>query len=142
MSDWSVRKIAIALTVCFAATTLLATGVPAYKINVTFDFYVVDKKCPPGVYTFKQESRAARMVYATVDGKVRDMVGTMPMPKIGSGPQPMKTWLVFNRYGEDNFLSEIWLNSIGSKVPTSKREKELIKGGATAEKHTIMVDVR
>jgi hypothetical protein len=40
-----------------------------------------------------------------------------------------KTKLVFNRYGDRYFLSQIWMNgaTLGHQLPKSSREKEIAK---------------
>ncbi len=135
------RQVPILLVVCLATGLLYAGGVGMYSIKVPFDFYIGDTKCPAGTYKFNQPSRTVQMTYDSSDAKKNGRLWTSGLPPKAELGLQKKTWLVFNKYGDEYFLSEVWLSSVGSQMPTSKREKELVKSGASAEKHVIEVQV-
>jgi len=56
-----------------------------------------------------------------------------------------QTKLVFTRYGDQYFLSEIWMagTTVGQKLPKSRRERELeIAQNETAQQVVILAELR
>jgi hypothetical protein len=55
--------------------------------------------------------------------------------------EPHKTELIFDRAGDQYFLSEIFEegNRIGAEVPKSRAEKRLEKEGVTIQSHSVSV---
>lgn len=45
--------------------------------------------------------------------------------------------LVFNRYGKEYFLCEIWIGNSVRRLPRSEREEELLQNGAKPETATL-----
>ena len=56
---------------------------------------------------------------------------------------PEKGKLVFSRYGDQYFLSEIWMTgaSVGHKLPRSRREVEIAQN-QTAQQVVILAELR
>jgi hypothetical protein len=55
-----------------------------------------------------------------------------------------KTELVFNKVGDQYFLSQIWVagSAAGNEVPKSRMEKRLAKGGSQSEKHSVIASLK
>jgi hypothetical protein len=107
---------------------VLAVGVTVeaaqIRATVPFSFEVNGKTLPTGTYTIDSGMNGAVLVSGARSGAV--VLGTHVSAKNAS-PR-----LVFNRYGEDYVLREIWTGSDGRKLPESRRERELVaaRGGA------------
>lgn len=94
------------------------------KGKVPFDFHVGSVDMPAGEYIVQQSG--ALVTVRNSDGKkLTAMYLSLPTP----APEARADGtMVFNRYGEDYFLTKVWIpnSKEGRALPTSKREKELI----------------
>ena len=106
------------------------------RAEIPFDFIVKDKTVPAGTYTVSQSSqrRPDVLVIQDLDGRSHGVVDTqVTLPKGGwyvfsaSGEYDAK--LVFNRYGNQYFLSQIWTagKADGYEVYKSHKERELAR---------------
>jgi len=103
------------------------------KADIPFDFLVGDKRLPSGQYHVKSLNPVLTQIESK-DARSTAIVLT-------TGMQAAKTSdvgkLVFNRYGDQYFLSKIWVPSTntGRQLPKSRFEREvaqrLSNGGAT-----------
>jgi hypothetical protein len=125
------------------ALTLLATlMVPAtqaqsiiLKADVPFDFVVGNRQLPSGEYQVKSADQGTLLIQSK-DASSSAMVLTMA---VQAKQIPDTGKLVFNRYGDQYFLSKIWTPSsaTGRELPKSRLEREVaaqstVKPGATA----------
>ncbi len=102
--------------------TSLCLGQPTVALaTIPFNFLVGGKQMPAGFYLVKEtpgfislQSDTGEAVMALTHGETRN----------SDGP----TQLVFHRYGDDAFLSRIWLRgAAGAGLAVTKREKQLAK---------------
>ncbi len=103
--------------------------------NVPFSFSVGGKTLPAGTYKIGAISSDAEILFVQArNGSSRMMVGSNAAE---SAKPANKTKLVFNRYRDQYFLAEIWVEGAtrGRQVPRSSREKELAKELATDLTH-------
>jgi hypothetical protein len=94
------------------------------KANVPFEFRVGSVVMPAGEYVLEQSGRT--LFVRGTEGPGRSII-TLAHPAYRPAAQgPGK--LVFNRYGNDYFLSKVWSPStqMGHVLPLSKLEKEII----------------
>jgi hypothetical protein len=120
-------------------------SVPQVEVNITFPFMVGDTKLPAGKYVIKTsddnspnvlELRSAdghtSVIFDTENAQTRD-------DKIVS-----KTELVFNKVGDQDFLSQIWVagTSTGNELAKSRMEKRLTSGGSQSEKHSVVASMK
>jgi hypothetical protein len=95
--------------------------------NIPFDFSVADKKLPAGKYWISraQQSQGDTIVQIRgAEGNANVVRLTIPV----NSHMPMRSAsLIFNRYGEEYFLSEVWTKggSIGRGLLKSRAEREL-----------------
>lgn len=97
------------------------------KANIPFDFIVADKTLPAGEYFVsrtRQYSGDDVLTISTVDGRalaVRLTVGVQSLTPKKQGV------LVFHRYGNQHFLSQVWPrgSSMGRSLLRSRTEREL-----------------
>jgi hypothetical protein len=143
------KKSLITLTMLSLVVVLTATSVSAqsnHKLVVTipFEFAIRGQILPPGEYIIKRVSsdRLEMLSIGSVD------VGTTGVAVLTSNVRAKTTQrqstLVFNQYGNQYFLSQIWEagNSTGREVMKSRKERqlerELAKNGARREKVAIV----
>ncbi len=97
----------------------------ACSANIPFDFYVKNAKLPAGQYTIRESNSGnAQLLIQNNDGgnsAYVNSVGATPKNEEFGGK------LVFHRYNNDYFLSEIWAaeNVMGHVITPSKKELEL-----------------
>jgi hypothetical protein len=97
------------------------------RANVPFNFSVGTKTLPAGAYDIKTISSDTTMLLVQArDCKSSMIVGSNAAEALKGAE---KTKLVFNRYGSQYFLAEIWAGgaTLGHQLPKTSREKELGK---------------
>ena len=103
------------------------TGV---KLEVPFEFKAVDKTFVPGMYDFVQETPNVKLAIRSKKGKDGLFATTnLPTKRLSESEA---TWLIFHRYGDKYFLSEIWSKRLGVQLPLGTEEKALHDSGAEA----------
>ena len=126
---------AVAKVGLLAVMTIIAAGVSAqaqsltYRLtaNIPFDFSVAGKKLPAGKYWINRAQMGngdTLVQIRSTDGKENITRLTIPVQTF----DPVKhSSLVFHRYGEEYFLSEIWPagGQTGRELPKSQAEREL-----------------
>ena len=99
-------------------------------VNIPFDFAVGQTKLPAGKYTLRRialPSSYDRLVIQSADGR-GDTRTFMTGPKRTSEVQKQSN-LVFNRYGDQYFLSQVWMagSDTGRDLFQSRNERNLAK---------------
>jgi len=97
------------------------------RANVPFNFSVGNKTLPAGAYDIKTVSSDTKVLLLQArDGKSGMIVGSNAAEAL---ERAEKTKLVFNRYGSQYFLAEIWVGgaTFSRQLPKTSREKELAK---------------
>lgn len=107
---------ASALLIGQSAPTRLAAEVP-------FEFEMANVKLPPGEYQLSDFSNLAIHVHNYAAGK--DVVTLQNVLSYDSTDKN-DLRLVFNKYGDRHFLSEIWYPGLARVLPKSKTERELV----------------
>jgi hypothetical protein len=106
--------------------------------NVPFNFYMGSTVMPQGAYRVEEFSHGAVVA-------LRTSHASMAITTFGvsgkSESEPAR--LVFRRYGETYFLTQIWAadGSIGRALPRSAREKELAQNGSAPTLAVIQLAV-
>jgi hypothetical protein len=117
---------------------LLLTAASAYaqmplvKVNVPFNFIANKSVMPAGEYTIDTliTSSNSLLIHSTTL-KTGDIVLSNPCESRDAASQSK---LVFHRYGDRYFLSQIWVQgeTIGRQLPRTRREVEVAKDYAVA----------
>ncbi len=104
--------------------------------KVPFGFYAGDIKLPAGEYRIVAIENGVMKIFNR-DTNTPAIFNTFTVRNLGLEPIPGK--LVFHRYGQDYFLSEMWWagQSVGSKTMSSKREREQAKTAAPARIESV-----
>ena len=107
--------------------------------KIPFTFQVADKVFPAGKYQLAESGyRAIPQLMEQATGHSIFIGGASHSLTATHSPK-----LVFHCYGPDScFLAEIWpMTGLGSTVPKTKAEKEILKGDRSREMATIIVDL-
>jgi hypothetical protein len=114
----------ILATLSLAATSLVAQSRPAIKVNVPFNFMVGAKTLPAGEYQV-QADRLQQLVWI----RSADFKSNLNLISNSAQNAQMNgvAALMFHRYGDRYFLSQIWTGSdVGQELLKSRAEKEQI----------------
>lgn len=115
----------LSLFVMLAATSVRAQSDVHFKVNIPFEFSVGRKVLPAGEYTVKHLAQTA-MAIQSVGGRASEIFLTLDAR---AGSARNESSMVFNRYGDQYFLSTIWTtgNDTGRQLVESRAERELIR---------------
>ena len=97
--------------------------------KIPFDFRVGEQIMPAGEYVLQTVGSRVHQIRSRDDGHSVVLFSALPMYIPGGSK---KAQLVFNRYGNDYFLSKIWWapGESGSQIPPDKLEKEIAKSAS------------
>jgi hypothetical protein len=131
-------------SVCFL---LLLTAASAYAqadrikaVTIPFPFVVEEKTLPAGTYRVARIREASELVWVIQRQGGRGTAAFITNPVRQTGPQD-ETRLVFNRYGGEYFLAQIWLRGDqgGRELKPTRRERELVQNGARQMREVVAV---
>ena len=107
-----------------AASTMLSQNRAALRVKVPFQFNLKDAQLPAGEYAIEKWAGGG-ILLTSKDGAIRKVVLATPSE---SPTTHSKTRVLFRRYGDDYFLSQVWLGSEqwGFDIPVSKVERDVI----------------
>ena len=113
--------------------SLMLATVSAYgqtvrvKANIPFNFSVTGATLPAGAYTI-QSLTSDGMVLSVRDSDMKAQ-GMVLATRCESLNDAKQTKLVFHRYGDRYFLTQIWVagRNSGHRIPKSPRETEVAK---------------
>jgi hypothetical protein len=117
-----------------AALLLLASSISFAQTSpgdmvadVPFAFVVAGRTLPPGHYIVSRANEYSLRIHDRQNQGV-----FAPAHSAQRSAQENSTKMVFHRYGDTYFLSEVWVagNSIGRALPRSPAERELAGSGA------------
>ena len=114
--------VAALLTITFFSVGLVHGQTNWFKLDIPFAFYMGDTLLPAGTYQLENLTGNAMTIYAV---KGRQSV-TLPTFAVDTAQKPGSK-LIFNRYGKDYFLTEMWGidHAQGRKLLPSAVEREL-----------------
>lgn len=97
------------------------------KANIPFNFIVSGRTLPSGEYTIRSEQGFEHALILSGRGQKPSVFLANPCLLLEAMKASQQTKLVFNRYGAQYFLSEIWMegNKVGHQLPKSRREVEM-----------------
>jgi hypothetical protein len=136
------------ILLCFlmgvGTATASAQLIGALDVTVPHPFFVGNSKLPAGKYMVRvlDDTSPNMMEIQSVDGRTSVMFDTEnAQPK----DEPRESKLVFDKVGDDYFLSRIWLDGdsyVGYELEKPRLEKKLEGSGAKTEKHQIAMNRR
>ena len=128
--------LAISMCAVLAGSSVYAQSSTVLKMDVPFDFRVGGQSLPAGEYTVVPKSPTI-VVIRNKDGHQSAVSMTNA---VQANQSPADGKLIFNRYGEYQFLSQIWTpgEEVGRELPKSKIEQEVAGSTALAEKTILL----
>jgi hypothetical protein len=120
----SIFAVASLVAFCSLAATQGVRAQEAIKVDIPFAFSAGDAALPPGEYRVeKMASNGAVLLIRCAEPTASALVVTMPA---GGGNQRTESKLIFHRYGNTYFLSQVWSagSSSGRQLRKTAREKE------------------
>jgi hypothetical protein len=111
------------------------------QANVPFAFAVGDTTLPAGNYEIKRVDDNAPNVLElrSADGRTSVIFET-ENAQTRDDQAASKTELVFNKFGDEYFFSQLWVSGSvsGSELPKSRMEKRLASSGSHSERHSLV----
>ena len=140
------KKQSLRIFLIFGALSLVsAISVHAQSSNrqtasIPFSFNVEGNSFPAGLYSVTRlnpQSDKAVLAIQSADGSISKVVLTVPLQ---SGGPRESAKLVFSRYGDQYFLSQVWTpaDSTGLELPKSRTEKTLARKAKDAAQRTTI----
>jgi len=116
----------LSLLVIFSAVSAQAQSVNRYEADIPFDFNIGQKSYPAGSYVVKTAKLSDSYVSLTLQDKEGNKLQTILVAASGnvSGKQPE---LVFNRYENRRFLTQLLTQDARISIVMSKDEKRVAK---------------
>jgi hypothetical protein len=124
--------------------TASAQLIGALRVDVSHPFIVNKTELPAGTYTIRvlDDMAPTMMEIQSIDGRNSVMFDTEDAQPKG---QPRENTIVFDKVGDDYFLSRIWLEGdsyVGYGLEKPKLEKRLEASGTKVEKHQVAINRR
>jgi hypothetical protein len=118
--------LAMASLVLLLGASATSAGSIELRADIPFDFMVGNKMLPAGTYTV---SRPADNTLQIRNQKVNHGIASVLAKIMGSAKTQGLTTLIFNRYGDRYFLSQVWTkgSANGYSVQKSSQEREFAK---------------
>ena len=109
--------------------TARAQVVDPIVADIPFDFTVRQTTLPAGHYTIKRLGSSAEVMEILGDNHRQAVVFLVESAQLSK--EPNKSELIFDRVGDEYFLSEVFEegDNIGVEVPKSRAERRLEKEG-------------
>jgi hypothetical protein len=140
-----ISNLIAAISFVFLCTVVSANAQADGKLvaHVPFDFYVQGQKLQAGDYMIKSMNpRAGQtcLLISRTDGKAQKMVILMPTT---SRTTEGAATIVFNRYGDNYFLSEVInpAENFDARLRQSKQETNLARSVEKAERETVAINL-
>lgn len=112
------------------------------KANVPFDFMVGKSTLPAGEYSIQSISSGTSDLLAIRGGKTNQMLTSANHAETLNPSKNSR--LVFHKYGDQYFLSQIWLQGerAGREFRITRREAEVAKNVPTSEDVIVLAALR
>ena len=119
--------------------------VPQIDVKVPFAFVVGDTRLPAGSYEIRtpEDTSPDILEIRSVDRRTAVIFDTQSAQSRNDQVEK-KTELIFDKVGDQYFLSQIWVagTASGSELPRSRMEKRLASGNIQPERHSVVAVLR
>ncbi len=106
------------------------------RANIPFDFIVGSQTLPAGEYSIvKLSSLGNEYMMRNDNGSKAILFDAVTVEPKNTSDENAK--LVFERYGDSSFLSDIWLGDSGLQLPKSRNERKLLAMGAAGSRSEV-----
>lgn len=123
-------RMVLSVALLLAASVLFAQSKPGDLVaDVPFAFVVAGRTLPPGHYVVNNQNDDLRIHDSRSQGIF------VPAHSAQRGAHENSSKMVFHRYGDTYFLSEVWVggNSIGRALFPSRVERKMVESGKERE---------
>jgi hypothetical protein len=130
------KRLIYGLAMLWLGMAYTYAGGPPITVEIPFPFHVGDSILPAGSYTATTNIASGAVVgLRSSDGKSSVLAVSNG---VHSSVGPTHPALIFNRYGDEYFLSQVWTGAgaMGRQLRQSRRESEL---AAAAKRNTQTV---
>ena len=120
-----------------AAGPVAAQGSINVSADVPFEFAVGSKTMPAGKYSVTNRTNTGVLSVQSEDARnAANVIGISAQ----SNRLPETGKLVFNKYGDRYFLSQVWTlgSAWGLEIPKHRAERELARMAANRERVTVL----
>ena len=146
MKKQAITVIAVAMFFAtLAVASVQAQNAGNISVTIPFDFTVSGKTLPAGDYDLRRTIEGPRVVLQ-IRGREKDLSVYLPQTNPLQGNEiQAESKLIFNKYADQYFLSQVWISgrSSGVELPKTSRERllqrEMAQGG---KPETINVAIR
>lgn len=113
------------------------------KANVPFNFVATAGTLPSGEYALRSVGGINNAIAISGEGQKTSIFLATPCLSRKAMQSAVQGKLVFTRYGDQYFLSEVWMegSTLGHKLPKTHREVEMAKNEA-AQQVVILAELR
>jgi hypothetical protein len=132
--------------VIVSASSTYAQSVNEQRADIPFSFIVGSKTFPAGEYRVTRlnlQSDKAALAIKSADGRLSKIVLTIP---VQAAETSEKAKLIFNRYGDQYFLAQVWTpaDNTGLELLKSRSERTLARhaGENRTERAVIALNAR
>jgi len=139
------KHVYASLLICglLVGMTASAQAQSRIKVNVPFDFTIGTTLLEAGEYTVKPASASGSEVLTLTDAAGVSRFVMMGI-RIEPSSKDTQAKMVFHRYGDAYFLSQVWLNAgdAGVEIRRGSHERELASKQAPAEGVAVLAQGR
>jgi len=128
-----IRNVSLAL---LAAASMFAQVFPKIEVNVPFGFHVGDTMLPAGQYSVDTQMRPDIIRVRSADTSQSVAILTNGGGRMTRDTKPK---LVFNRYGDQYFLSQVWAPDTYAARELPKTKRELQEARNTRPSHESII---
>ena len=140
----SILLMTLSLLGAMAVGSAYPQSVEKFVVNIPFSFSLGDKTFPAGRYrvepiSFSGATLNSKLVIRSTDGDNSTIVSTLP---IQASEMQDQSKLIFNRYGDQYFLSQVWTagNGAGRKVRESRIEQRLAENSENSQVVSVVAN--
>ncbi|MCM3905653.1 MAG: hypothetical protein ND866_28500 [Pyrinomonadaceae bacterium] len=128
----------VSLLLTLAAVSARAQSAGEIRMEVPFDFYAGTQQFRAGEYTFRRDSKTGYTVLR-VENRHSSASARLLTSRVQRPVQPERAQLVFQKYGEQYFLTQVWTGGedAGRELNESKRERRVRELAKNAEKNKV-----
>lgn len=132
---------ALALFVTLAAGSASAQSANIMKVTVPFDFVISHKTLPAGDYVVRRRIEGALVVLA-IQNEDKNESAYLVSHNVQARDLQSGSKLVFNQYGDQYFLSQLWFpGNYGQELTKTRRERLLGREMAKGRSKPKTIDV-
>jgi len=133
----------LSLLLILTVGTVSAQSEQIGVINIPFNFIIGQKILPAGEYTIRPNQTDSKTVWLVQGNDTQAGAFFLTIPVLARETQE-KTRLVFHKYGDQYFLSQIWTagDNSGRELSMPRKEVELAKNTAERSKVSLTASRR